>query len=305
VAARWRGAPGARATLARSPRCSRRWLAGTTNVVGLAGAAVFAACASLPIAFSPRPERAGRRVLSGVAAALAFACVLPFAARELEALAIAQPARAEAEHGGAALQRSRAAEAWRAAKLWPHDDVLWRLASDASLAEARALADTAAVPTAMVAERAARRALELEPMRATNLERVADALGERALRARSGGLADSAHALFDRASAMAPADGWLLVSWIRFELARRDGARALDAAQRLARMYPEAAVGHALSGAALLLLGRTDEARESLLRARAARWEEDAGAQRAELERLLAQLGPAPAGSGSGPPPRR
>jgi hypothetical protein len=61
----------------------------------------------------------------------------------------------------------------------------------------------------------------------------------------------------------------------------------------LATLYPEAALGHSLSGAALLLLGRTDEARAELLRARSARWEEDAGEQRAALERLLAQLGPA------------
>ena len=54
----------------------------------------------------------------------------------------------------------------------------------------------------------------------------------------------------------------------------------------------EAAVGHTLSGAALLLLHRPAEARAELLRARASRWEEDAGQQRAAVERLIESVGP-------------
>ena len=130
------------------------------------------------------------------------------------------------------------------------------------------------------------------PARAANVSEMANALGARALRVGSSALADSAEALFARATAMAPADGWLLVSRIRFELARRDGEEALASARMLATLYPEAALGHSLSGAALLLLGRTDEARAELLRARGARWEEDAGEQRAALERVLNQIGP-------------
>jgi len=99
---------------------------------------------------------------------------------------------------------------------------------------------------------------------------------------------------------MAPVDAWLLVSRIRFELARRDGEHALASAQRLAQLYPEAALGHSLTGAALLLLGRVEDARTELLRARGARWEEDAGEQRAALERLLQQL----EASSAAPPPR-
>jgi Flp pilus assembly protein TadD len=116
----------------------------------------------------------------------------------------------------------------------------------------------------------------------------------------SDALADSAEVLFARVTALAPAEGWLLVSRIRFELARRDGEHALASARRLEALYPEAAMGHSLAGAALLLLGRTDEARAALLRARDARWEEDAGEQRAALERLLQQLD-----SGVSPPPPR
>ena len=83
------------------------------------------------------------------------------------------------------------------------------------------------------------------------------------------------------------------MSRIRFELARRDGERARVSAQRLATLYPDAALGHSLSGAALLLLGRDIEARAALRRALAARWEEDGGEQRAAVERLLNELGPA------------
>jgi predicted Zn-dependent protease len=149
------------------------------------------------------------------------------------------------------------------------------------------------VTAALTAEGAARRALAIVPVRATNVSQLANAVGARALRTGSAALADSAEAMFARAASLAPADGWLLVSRIRFELSRRDGEHALASARMLATLYPEAALGHSLSGAALLLLGRTDEARAELLRARSARWEEDAGEQRAALERLLIQLGPA------------
>jgi predicted Zn-dependent protease len=169
---------------------------------------------------------------------------------------------------------------------------LWGLACDASLAESDATPGNAGVTAALTAEGAARRALALVPLRANNVERLANALGTRALRAGSAALADSAEALHARVTEMAPADAWLLVSRIRFELARRDGERALASARRLEALYPEAALGHSLAGGALLLLGRADEARDELLRARAARWEEDAGEQRAALERLLQQLSP-------------
>ncbi|HXS83219.1 MAG TPA: hypothetical protein VN896_10925, partial [Methylomirabilota bacterium] len=174
------------------------------------------------------------------------------------------------------------------------------LASDASLAASAADSGVAAITVAMTAEGAARRALALVPSRAVNVERLATAVGARALMSGSTALADSAEALYARVTAMAPVDAWLLVSRIRFELARRDGERALASARRLAGLYPEAALGHSLSGAALLLLGRPDEARAELLRARGARWEEDAGEQRAALERLLQQL----EASSAAPPPR-
>ena len=135
----------------------------------------------------------------------------------------------------------------------------------------------------------------MEPGRAQNFASLGDALAARALRTGQQPTADSADAAYAMASGLAPVDGWLLVAHARFQLARRDGRRALEIAQRITGLYPEAAVGHTLAGAALILLQRPDEARAELLRARTARWEEDAGEQRAAVERMLENAGPVPA----------
>ena len=299
----WREHAESRATLAAIAGVLAALLAaGAANVVGLAGAAVFVVCAALPDALRARPERTTAR-LHPAFPAIAAAAMLVFAiergARECAALALAQPLREPGPRGSAtgaawrATTAARAAAAWTAARRWPGEETLWRLACDASLAESDAAPGPSGVTAALTAEGAARRALAIVPVRATNVSQLASAVGARALRTGSAALADSAEAMFARATSLAPADGWLLVSRIRFELSRRDGEHALASARRLATLYPEAALGHSLSGAALLLLGRTDEARAELLRARSARWEEDAGEQRAALERLLAQLGPA------------
>ena len=299
----WRERADARAPLAGIAGVLAALLvAGGTNVVGLAGATLFAVCSALPLAFHARPERAAARLHSALPA-IAAAAMLVFAiergGRECSALALARPAREPAPRGTAsaaewqAMTAARAATAWMAARRWPGEETLWRLACDASLAESEASPGASGVTFALTAEGAARRALALVPARAANVAQLANAVGTRALRAGSAALADSAEALYARATSQAPADAWLLVSRIRFELARRDGERALASARALATLYPDAALGHSLSGAALLLLGRADEARAELLRARTARWEEDAGEQRAALERLLIQLGPA------------
>jgi len=306
----WRERPDARATLAAIAGVLAALLvAGATNVVGLAGATVFVVVSALPLVLAPRPEPAARRLhaaLPAIAAAAVFVFVAERGGRELTALALAQPLREAAARGSAdatrwqAITSARRDLAWRAARRWPGEETLWRMACDASLAESDATPGDAGVTAALTAEGAARRALALVPNRAVNLDRLANAVGARALRVHSDALADSAEVLFARVTALAPAEGWLLVSRIRFELARRDGEHALASARRLEALYPEAAMGHSLAGAALLLLGRTDEARAALLRARDARWEEDAGEQRAALERLLQQLD-----SGVSPPPPR
>jgi O-antigen ligase len=307
----WREQADARGTLAAiAGMLGALLVAGATNVVGLAGATLFAACAALPLALRPGPERAGGRLhpaLPPIAMAAMLVFTIERGARECSAMALAWPLREPAPRGNAtaaewqAVTAARAATAWTAARHWPGEETLWRLASDASLAESDASPGPAGLTAALEAEGAARRALALVPTRAANVSQFANAVGARALRVGSSALADSAEAMFARATSMAPVDAWLIISRIRFELARRDGERALASARTIAALYPDAAIGHSLSGAALLLLGRSDEARAELLRARGAHWEEDAGEQRAALERLLDQIGPA----GDSTAPRR
>lgn len=311
----WREVPGARSVLAGLAGAFAALLAaGSLNIVGPAGAALFAVCTALAPALVVRPELAVRPVrpmhpaFPALAAALMCWIELSAGVRELGALALARPARDELHAAQVtpsewrALTAARAAAMSRAVAVWSHDDALWRFSSQASLAEATAAVgyeDARVIAAEIRAETAARRALSLEPGRASNFAVLGDALAARALRSGLEPVADSATAAYTRATALAPADGWLLVSHARFQLAHRDGARALEVAQRLTGIYPEAAVGHTLAGAALMLLHRPGAARDELLAARDARWEEDAGQQREAVERLLESFGPARASAAS------
>jgi hypothetical protein len=283
---------------------------GALNVVGPAGAALFAVCTALPGSLRERPSRAVLPVrpmhpaVPAVAAGLMCVLELFYGTCELGALTLARPARDLQAPAGAtpgerrALATVRARGMQRALSVWPYDDALWRLACQASLAEAEsdATGDVRATGDGIVAESraesAAWRAVAMEPGRAQNFASLGDALAARALRTGQSRTADSADVAYAQASALAPVDGWLLVARARFQLARRDGVRALEIAQRISGLYPEAAVGHTLCGAALMLLRRPDEARAELLRARSSRWEEDAGQQRAAVERLIGAVGP-------------
>lgn len=273
-------------------------VAGGFNVLGLAGAALFAVCTALPGCLREQPERVGgrSRPWSPMAPALAAMIIaipeLVTGMRELAALAHARPARDELSRAGftpsewTAVTSARAAALRRATAVWPHDDVLWRLACEAALGVA-ALPVGDGERALVAAERAARRAVAIAPLRAASHVCLGDALAARALRSGSTAVAESAGAAYGRAEQLAPADGWVLVAHARFELAHRDGVGALEVAQRLIGIYPEAAAGHTLAGAALMLLHRPAEAVAALERARAARWEDDAGSQRAAVERLL------------------
>ena len=307
----WRDLPAVRPALAALAGVFAALLgAGSLNAVGPAGAALFAVCTALTgslyerSALAVRPVRAVHPVVPALAAAIMCWLELSSGVRELGALTLARPARDAVRPVSAtpsewrAITEAHARAMQRALSVWPHDDVLWRLACQASLAEAAVALDSpdaAGIASAEhTAETAARRAVELEPARAQSFASLGDALAARALRTGQQAVADSATAAYARATALAPADGWLLVESARFQLARRDGVRALEIAQRITGLYPEAAVGHTLAGAALILLDRTGEARAQLLTAREARWEEDAGQQRAAVERLLASVGPVP-----------
>jgi predicted Zn-dependent protease len=154
------------------------------------------------------------------------------------------------------------------------------------------------------AERAARSALRLEPGRASNYQRLGSALAARAQLARaierergpdagaeaSGPLAIEADAAFAEAERRAPADALILTDHVTADLALGRADLALANARRIVALYPEAATGHALEAGALLELGRNDEARVALERARDGRWEAEDAERRAIVERLLEQL---------------
>jgi Flp pilus assembly protein TadD len=146
------------------------------------------------------------------------------------------------------------------------------------------------------------RAIQLEPRRASNYQRLGNALTMRAhllevstedleeqLRRRPqiAVLADSAAAAFAAAAQLAPADGLILTDQVRSELMLGQLPEALVTAQRITALYPGAATGHALEAAALIALDRRIDARNALLRARDARWEEGAETQRQAVERLI------------------
>ena len=271
-------------------------VAGLTNTVGFAGAAFFAVLSALPGAAEPdlraRPLEPSHRP-SLIAAGVALVVALS-SAGELHALSLARPMRDDRPRTSytpsewQAVTLARAARLQQATAAWPHDDLFWRLSSIASLAAADASPDSIADGLEESAVLAAREAVRLAPGRASCQSALADALGARALHTGSSAYGDSARRAFARAEALAPNDGWLLVSHTRFELADRDGKLALEVAQRITGRYPEAAVGHVLSGTALLLLNRVTEARAAFERSLTLRWEEDAGAQRAAVEQLLA-----------------
>jgi O-antigen ligase len=302
--------------------------AGAFNPVGLAGAACFAVFSALAVATgeerAAKPNRARLEVmerrlrtprLAARAACFVTAAVaLFYAAREMNALSAAGVARAALERAAgekqpAARDNLAAAavqQSLRAATGAPGEDELWRLACDASLALGQAAMDRKAGSTAGLAGRSAQaaagRALTLEPRRASNYQRLGNALTLRAnlLEVSAEGLeeqlrrgpevaalTDSADAAFAAAEKLAPADGLVLTDHVRAQLMLGRATQALATAQRITALYPGAASGHALVAAALIALDRRPDARVALMRANAAHWEEGTETQRKAVERLI------------------
>lgn len=259
-------------------------VSGILNVVGLAGAACFAVLSGLlvataapasAVALTPRAD-AGIRiagVVTGLVMVATWIGELPphlFAGSArgafLQATSLSGAAR-DSVLGEAKMS------AWWAATRMPREDQLWRLACDVSLARDDGIG----------AEEAARHAVALVPRRASNLERLGNALALQ-------GRADEAYAAFEAARRLAPADGRIMVSEARAALALNQPDRALAVARRISGFYPDAAVGHALEGAALIDLGRADDARAALRRAVTARWEAGLDSQRPAVVATLAAL---------------
>ncbi len=300
----WHAAPDERPWLAALAGVGVALIAaGMVNVTGLAGAAVLAVLSALPAAAHDRVAYESVPVRRAIPAFVAPALMIVFAgaellagARECSALAAAGAVHRTSTRGDhtpsewRAVTESEARALVRATSLWPHDDLLWRLANTSALQAAAAAESSDAERWRALAEHDARRAIALVPARASAWATLGDALAAHALAHGDAAVADSAELAYERASALAPSDGWIMVAHARFELARRDGVRALAVAQRLAGVYPEAAVGHTLAGAALLLQGRAGEARGAFEQALAARWEEDASGQRTAVAALARRL---------------
>jgi tetratricopeptide (TPR) repeat protein len=259
-------------------------VAGLTNVVGLAGAACFAGLSGLLVASAaPRPAvtltaraDSGTRI-AAIATAVVMIVMAIGALPTHWSAGVARSALFQATATGGPARDSLLAvarhEAWWAAARTPGEDRLWRMASDAALAEGH---DTGA-------EETARRAIALVPQRAANLERLGSALALR-------GQADAADSAFDAARRLAPADGRVMISEARAALVLNRPDRALAVARRISALYPDAAVGHSLQGAALISLGRRDEARAELRRAVTSRWEPGLDSQRPAVLATLAAL---------------
>jgi hypothetical protein len=158
------------------------------------------------------------------------------------------------------------------------------------------------------AQAAAGRALRLEPRRASNYQRLGNALAMRAHLLDVSGegleeqirrapevaaLTDSAETVFAAAEKLAPADGLILTDHVRSQLMLGRAPAALATAQRITTLYPGAATGHALEAAALIALDRRFDARTALVRANASRWEEGSESQRKAVERLIREYAPA------------
>ena len=324
LARAWRAAPGQREDIvAIAAALASLAVAGAVNPVGLAGAASFVVLAALVAALAPhggreRPAPARLPAAPILAAALVAALASWIAARECGALLAAGRSRDALTQSTLAigpersmLVESAARAADRAARAAPAEDELWRLECDAELARAAgalALRDLAgAGPAALRAERAARSAMRLEPARASNHQRLGNALAmearvarieagtppaDSAAAARVQALALGAEAAFAGAHRLAPSDALILVDASRANLALGRGPGALAAARAVVALYPEAATGHALEAAALLVLHRRDEARAALRRALSARWEDGSEAEHRAALRFYRALTP-------------
>ena len=280
----------------------------TFNTVGPAGATLFVVFSASAMALAPtvalRPDaspaaaevRPGRFVLAG---ALGLALILAFLSwREFRALGSAARAHGALTRSLTAdparrytLTRLATADAQRAARQLPGEDQLWRMASDTELAELRAqqyvggASGVVGDSLAASAESSARRALALEPMRASNVQRLANALAMR-------GNVAAADSAFDLAVTLAPYDALILADRVRCESQSGRPERAIVTARRIVSLYPEEATGHAIEAGLWLAQGQRAQAREALDRALAARWEAGSEARREAVRRARASLGP-------------
>lgn len=278
-------------------------VAAVLNPLGHAGAATLAVASGLAAGTRERTgaSRSPRAVWPLVAGLVALAALVPDAMREWGAQRRAGPVHATLEASVAApdtrslVAAADAADVARAGR--PREDVFARLAVDAHLASARALAargDEAARSAALRAERAARAGADAQPLRAVAWERFGAALamqaslaGDPIERAR---LAEAARARLIEAVRLAPHDAPLITSAARhlWTAGLLDDARAM--VERTRSFAPVPGEAHAFAAALALADADTVAARAALQQAVAASWEEPSDPRRELARRWLEVL---------------
>lgn len=197
----------------------------------------------------------------------------------------------------------------------PFDDVYAQWSSDLRLALSRHLAFTrdtlGAIQQADIGLADAERAVLVEPLRASGHQRVGTALAQLATLAPTDTVraqrAIASRAAFARARRLAPHDPLLLVECARAALDQRAGDWALASAEALLALSPDSGTAWALKAAALLQLGRSEQAREALDAAALAPWEAGSERERAMVElarRTLEARSTSRAAQGSASAPR-
>jgi O-antigen ligase len=280
--------------------------ASLVNPIGLAGAALLAviagAMATLAQPHSPVPTGARSPAPTSLALAVGalVALLVAFPAmREWRALAAAARARdalsamvAAPVEGRLAIARVAGETATTGMSLASGEDELARLACDSDLARSRTaqrlLEHDEALAAAHDAIAAARRATDLEPLRATNHQRLADALAWKG-RLQPADFA-VAEAEYRVAMQLAPMDGYVRLERARAELEAHLYENAEATAAQLVALYPRSAQAHALHAAALAALGRRAEALAAANRALAARWDEGSEPEHAATRALRRTL---------------
>jgi O-antigen ligase len=305
--------PGARAKLELAAGAVSLLVFGVFNHVGIAGAAWFVALSALLIrsggespggAYSPPGARGRVGLVFALAIALTWNAV-----PEIEALAAAGRARAALEESVGAsgerrrtLVRAAAAEASDAAAHAPGEDELWRSACIGGVALGREALHGNDFPGASAAfdraEESARRAIGLEPLRASNFQALGNALALRAHIARLSehpaaevaAITAQSDSAFAEAKRRAPLDARVLIDQARGQLELGRAAEARITAQRIVQLYPDAATGYSLLAAAQLMLGDRPAAARSLRAAVRGRWLEDHGADEVAAKGYLQRL---------------
>jgi O-antigen ligase len=188
------------------------------------------------------------------------------------------------------LARRAAAKACEKASVWmPFEDAIFRRRADSLRFLAAAESD--AMPILAEAERQARRAVAMAPLRSLNHRYLGLILLSQVKLGDARRISEG-EAAYARSLELAPNDGLVMIELARAEIELGRPRLALEPAGRAAALYPEQAEPLAVLATAHLALGETEPARAALERSLGADWRGDEASRR-EAERTLKSLSPA------------